>query len=69
MAGGWLNGTKFWARNNNGTLVCALLASTIDEMERFAKVWNRGEKRPGMRVDIIANAEKTAEATQVRAVY
>lgn len=60
---------KAWNRNNNGQLISAVDVKDMDEAQRLAVEWNKGERRPGMRVDIIANAGKTADATKVRAAY
>ncbi len=60
---------RVWARNNSGTLIHAGDFESLDQAELTARVWNRSESRPGMKVDIIANAETTAHATKVRAIY
>ncbi len=60
---------RFWSRNNSGALVHAGEFESLDHAELAARIWNRSETRPGMRVDVIANAEVTAHATKVRAIY
>lgn len=60
---------KVWARNNSGNLVAAIDVADMDEAQRLAAQWNKTETRPNMRVHILANAEKAAWATKVRAVY
>ncbi len=60
---------RVWSRNNSGALIHAGEFESFDRAELAARVWNRSETRPGMKVDVIANAESTAHATKVRAIY
>lgn len=60
---------KIWNRTNAGTLISVVEVASMEEARQLARQWNRNERRLGMRVDIVANAEKAAEATQVSAVY
>lgn len=58
---------RVWNRNNDGTLVSSTEVADMDEARKLAREWNKG--KPWKRVDVIANAEKTAEATKVCATY
>lgn len=60
---------RIWSRNNSGQLIYTIEAEDMDAAQQLAAHWNKVEKRPEMRIDVIANSEKTSTATKVRAIY
>lgn len=62
--------TKWYFRTDSGYLVIATEFATIEEARESARRWNADpDTREERKVAVIANAERTAEATRVTAVY
>jgi hypothetical protein len=60
---------KIWNRNNLGKLINVVEVADMEEARQKAAQWNKHNAAGTWRIDVIANAEKTSEATKVCAVY
>lgn len=62
------NTMRVWNFGDGGKLISSIEVRDMDEARKLARAWNRGEKRPGMKVEIISNAPVPAHATKICAV-